>query len=63
MAVHAQTTNPSTLRTRQAILTFFDGLEMVDPGPGPGAAVAGRGACPSGHRHVLDPRGGRPETA
>jgi hypothetical protein len=32
MAVYASTTNPSTLRTRDQILAFFDGMEILEPG-------------------------------
>ena len=31
-AVYAGTANPNTLRTREEILGFFDGLEMLEPG-------------------------------
>jgi O-methyltransferase involved in polyketide biosynthesis len=32
MAVYAGTANPSTLRTREEILAFFHGLEIIEPG-------------------------------
>jgi S-adenosyl methyltransferase len=32
MAVYAGTANPSTLRTREEILAFFHGLEILEPG-------------------------------
>jgi S-adenosyl methyltransferase len=51
MAVYAGTANPSTLRTHEEVLAFFDGLDILDPGlvpvqqwrPGePAPADAGR---------------------
>jgi hypothetical protein len=38
--VSVSAASPTTLRARAEILRFFDGLELLEPGPGPGPPVA-----------------------
>jgi len=79
MAVYAGTANPSTLRTRAEVLTFFDGLEIVEPGlvpvqqwrpdePAPSAVgtswiIGGIGRCRPHHAAAPATTAPRPRTS